>query len=122
MKYRHVRHAKKLVEQLYRQEAGIMRAEKAVNGVSRDIVKMFREYSKEKARLDRGQEISNMKKAAREEGLAIGRAEGHTEGRAEGRTEGKLDIARKMKNAGRPLSEISEFTGLEIQAIEEIVI
>jgi predicted transposase/invertase (TIGR01784 family) len=38
----------------------------------------------------------------------------------EGREEGILEIARKMKNAGRPFSEIMEFTGLPLDAIEQI--
>ena len=42
------------------------------------------------------------------------------EGRAEGRAEGILEIARKMKNAGRPLREIEEFTGLPTETIETL--
>ncbi|WP_461257525.1 hypothetical protein, partial [Treponema sp. R80B11-R83G3] len=30
-----------------------------------------------------------------------------------------LDIAQKMKNAGRPLNEIMEFTGLPIETITQ---
>ena len=40
-------------------------------------------------------------------------------GRAEGLAEKALEIARKMKNAGRPLSEIMEFTGLLAETIEQ---
>jgi predicted transposase/invertase (TIGR01784 family) len=38
----------------------------------------------------------------------------------EGRAEKALEIARKMRNAGRPLSEIEEFTGLPPENIEQI--
>jgi predicted transposase/invertase (TIGR01784 family) len=38
----------------------------------------------------------------------------------EGRAEGILEIASKMKNAGRPLSEIIEFTGLTAETIEHM--
>jgi len=31
-----------------------------------------------------------------------------------------LEIARKMKNAGWPFSEIVEFTGLPLEAIEKL--
>jgi predicted transposase/invertase (TIGR01784 family) len=55
------------------------------------------------------------------EGRAKGREEGREEGRQEGRAEGILEIARKMKTAGRPLSEIEEFTGLPRETIERIV-
>ena len=129
MKYRHVSQAKKLVEELYRQEAGIMRAEKAVNGISRDVVKMFREYSKEKARLDRGQEIYNMKRDARiegraegkAEGLAEGKAEGLVEGKAEGLVEGRIEIARKMLAEGSTIDFVQKITGLDTKAMQAIM-
>jgi len=41
-----------------------------------------------------------------------------TNARRKGRAEGILEIARKMKNAGRPLSEIMEFTGLPRESID----
>jgi len=50
---------------------------------------------------------------SKQEGLR----EGLQEGQQKGRAEEKLDIARKMKNAGRPLNEIMEFTGLSIDQI-----
>jgi len=40
--------------------------------------------------------------------------------RRKGRNEASLDIAQKMKNAGKPLSEIQEFTGLPIETIEQM--
>jgi predicted transposase YdaD len=42
------------------------------------------------------------------------------EGRAEGRVEGILEIAAKMKNAGQPLGEIEEFTGIPAETIEQM--
>jgi len=42
------------------------------------------------------------------------------EGLTQGRNEASLDIARKMKNAGRPLSEITEFTGLSMETITQL--
>jgi len=42
------------------------------------------------------------------------------EGLAEGMKKEKLEIARKMKNAGKPLSEIIEFTGLSVETIEQM--
>jgi len=56
----------------------------------------------------------------RAEGLTEGREEGLVEGRAEGLTEGKLEIAGKMKRAGRPFNEIAEFTGLSLETIEQL--
>jgi predicted transposase/invertase (TIGR01784 family) len=86
----------------------------------------------------RGQErqrqidLAEARATARTEGLAEGKAEGlaeglagglekgHAEGHAEGATESKLEIARKMKKAGRPFSEIAEFTGLSLETIKQI--
>jgi len=126
MKWRHERHAAKLVEQL-RQEEGIMRAENSVNGITRDYLKYMREMAKEKARLDRGQMIYNLKKKAREEGHAEGHAEGLAEGialgkvvsLAEGQSQKAIEIARRMKVLGRPVDEIAEFTGLSVETIEK---
>jgi len=42
------------------------------------------------------------------------------EGMEKGRAENTLEIARKMKIAGRPLSEIEEFTGLPAKTIEQL--
>jgi predicted transposase/invertase (TIGR01784 family) len=41
-------------------------------------------------------------------------------GMVEAKREGILEIARKMKAAGRPLSEIEEFTGLPAETIEQM--
>jgi hypothetical protein len=51
---------------------------------------------------------------------ARGEARGMAVGEEKGRQEGILKIAQKMKNAGRPLSEIIEFTGLPPETIEQI--
>jgi len=40
--------------------------------------------------------------------------------RDEGEAKKALEIARKMKNAGRPLNEIMEFTGLPAEAIKQM--
>jgi len=81
MKYRHEDEAMKLVEKLYYEEKGIMRAEKAIKKINRDYWKYAREMAIEKNRLDRGQRIYDLKQEARNEGLAEGRTEGRTEER-----------------------------------------
>jgi len=43
-----------------------------------------------------------------------------TEARREARSEVRSEIAQKMKNAGRPLSEIMEFTGIPIETITQL--
>jgi predicted transposase/invertase (TIGR01784 family) len=42
------------------------------------------------------------------------------EGEAKGEAKKAIEIARKMKNAGRPLNEIMEFTGLPAESIEKM--
>ena len=54
--------------------------------------------------------------AAQKRALRLGREEGL----AKGLEEGKLEIARKMKNAEKPFSEISEFTGLSPEVIDSL--
>jgi predicted transposase/invertase (TIGR01784 family) len=124
MRYRHEDRAAKLIEELYRKEEGIMWAERAAAKIDRDYDKAIRRMNEIKDSMDEAQRRYD----AREEGLREGRNEGRNEGLAEGLAEGiqqgiqqgTLEIARKMKNAGRPLSEISEFTGLPAATIEQM--
>ena len=53
-------------------------------------------------------------------GMREGIREGIKEGMKEGIAKSTLEIAQKMKNAGRSLSEIQEFTGLPIETIERM--
>ena len=73
-----------------------MRAEYAVNRISRDYLKAVREMNIRKNEMDRAQAIYDAKEKI------------------------KLEVAQRMKNAGRPLSEIAEFTGLSIETIEKL--
>ena len=47
-------------------------------------------------------------------------AQGELKGRAEGRAEGILSIARKMKQKGKPVSEIAEMTDLSPEEIDQL--
>jgi predicted transposase/invertase (TIGR01784 family) len=100
MKYRHEECALPLIEKLYREEAGIMRAERAVEGISRDYLKYAREMAITKNKMDRAQE--------------------RYEGRKEGREEEKLQIARKMEKMGLSISQVAEGTGLSAETIERL--
>jgi predicted transposase/invertase (TIGR01784 family) len=128
MKYRHEEQAGKLIKELCRKEEGIMRAEKTVNGISRDYLKAAREMAIIKNRLDRGQAQLNAQLKAQAEGHAEGHAkglaEGHAKGLAEGiekgTTESKLEIARNLKKMGLSVSQIAEITGLSPQTIQEL--
>ena len=57
---------------------------------------------------------------AHEKGMNTGIQKGHAQGLAQGLADAKLEIARKMKNAGRSFDEIIEFTGLNIQTMEKL--
>jgi predicted transposase/invertase (TIGR01784 family) len=80
--------------------------------LKRQVRKMDEKAEKEQIRLDIEE--------ARTKALAEGHAEGHAEGKAEGLEKGKLEIAGKMKALGRPLSEITEITGLSPEVIEKL--
>jgi predicted transposase/invertase (TIGR01784 family) len=112
MRYRHEERAAKLIEELTRKEEGIMWAERAVAKIDRDYDKAIRKMNEIKNSMDEAQ----LKYDARQEGLQEGRAEGLEQG-LEKRT---LEIARKMKKAGKPLSEIAEFTDLPAETIEQL--
>jgi len=96
LKYRHEKNAEPLIEELCRKEEGIMRAEKAVEKISRSYLKYIREMNIAKNEYDRWlfAEIS--------------------------RDEALYGVARKMKTAGKPMNEIEEFTGLSSQTIENL--
>jgi len=107
-RYRHDEKAAELIKKLCAREEGIMWAERAAAKADRDYEKFARRLAAQK---------NSMEAAARRNDI---RAEARAEGHAEGRAEGILEIARKMKTAGRPSSEIAEFTGLPLTAIEKI--
>lgn len=52
--------------------------------------------------------------------LGNARSEGHAEGRAEGKTEEKNAIALKMCQAGLPIEQIMQFTGLSEENIKSL--
>ena len=64
------------------------------------------------------------KEEGRKEGRIEGREEGRVEGRAEGRAEGEqkknLENAKKMKEKGYPIDDISDITGLSIEEIDKL--
>jgi len=104
MKYRHEERAMEQIEQLYRKEEGIMRAERAVQGISRDYLKSIREMNIIKNEMDRAQRIHDREKKAL----------------AKGRTEEKLEIAQKMKEMGISFEQIHTATGLPTETIEQM--
>jgi predicted transposase/invertase (TIGR01784 family) len=99
----------------------------------------FYNESKLKYELDMKGILYRAKIAAREEGLLEGKLEGKIKGRIEGKIEGmaegeakarkeaeekveqkQRESARKMKTAGLPFTQISEFIGLSVEEIEKL--
>jgi len=79
----------------------------------------FRELERmrEMARHNEASALRHARDEGKAEGMEKGIEKGMEIGKAEGKTESTLEIAKKMKNAGRPLSEITEFTGLPAESI-----
>jgi predicted transposase YdaD len=128
MKYRHEERTAELVEKLYRKEEGIMLAEKSVRGIDRDYLKFARKMAEMKNSMDEAQRFYDAKEKVKEEVreevrkdlLKELREEVLAEGLQEGQAKKTLEIARKMKKAGMPVSEITEFTGLSAESLEQI--
>jgi predicted transposase/invertase (TIGR01784 family) len=91
----------KIIEIINREEGIAMALDTLVN-ITQDEIEYERMSNLIKSQLD----------------YQSGMVDAERKGRAEGHTEKALEIARKMKNAGRPLSEIEEFTGLPPETIE----
>jgi len=88
-----------------------MSAERVVSKISRDEKWYARYVAEMKNKID----LMFAEERGRKEGIQ----QGIQEGIQQGIQEGMLEVARKMKAAGRPLSEIEEFTGLSKEQIKE---
>jgi predicted transposase/invertase (TIGR01784 family) len=136
MKYRHEEWAAKLINELCRKEAGIMRAEQAVTRVSRDYIRYAKKMAGIKNSMDRAQMIydaeqEGLAKGIAEgiekgltEGMEKGRAEGMEKGRAEGMEKGradeKFDIARNMIKMGLPIETVVSATQLAPEKVKAL--
>ena len=134
MKYRHEERATPLIQELCRKEEGIMRAEKVVTKVDRDLIKYGRWMAEGKNKVDRmfayQRALKEAKEAVYKEASAAGHAKGHAEGLVKGHAEGEakgelagyekanLENAKKMKALGDSFERIQIITGLSIEVIE----
>ena len=100
MKYRHEKLAEPLIKELCSKEEGIMYAEKALTKVDRDYAKAIRKMNIIKNEYEREVRLEAIRKEIRNEAI--------------------LEIARKIKKAGRPVDEIAEFTDLPVETIENL--
>jgi len=97
----------KIIEIINREEGIAMALDTLVN-ITQDEVEYARMSTLLKSELDY------------QSGMVGAQRKGLREGFTKGRNEASLEIAQKMKNAGRPLSEIMEFTGLPIETITQL--
>jgi predicted transposase/invertase (TIGR01784 family) len=112
-----------IINEIIAFEEGIAMASEVLMTVSRDEVERARLESELKYELDTQSRFAYAEQKGLAKGLADGLAKGLAEGLAEGRAEGraeKLEIARKMKAIGRPLTEIAEVTGLSPETVQDL--
>jgi predicted transposase/invertase (TIGR01784 family) len=123
-----------LIEELSRQEAGIMNAERALKKMNRDREQWARTLWREKRAMDYQdyqlgikEALAEGRKEARAAGLAEGRVEGRTEGLAEGRAEGLAEglnglrkTAKKLKSMGLSAEQIADATGLALEEVKKL--
>ena len=120
-------HSKKkqraLVNEILKKKEDIAMAGETALAFSKEELEYFYNMSKLKYELDeqdarvwKEEKLQKAKERALRKGLKEGRAEGLEKGRAEG----KRETARKMKEAGLPVSQIKTFTGLSVEDIKKL--
>ena len=119
MRYRHENFAGALIKRLCQEEEGL-RAEKAVNKVSRDLKKYSRKMGEIKNSMDRASEIERAQEEAQKEGLAKGVEQGMAQGLEQGLTKGIETVARNALTEGAPIEFIQKITGLDLDVIKKI--
>jgi predicted transposase/invertase (TIGR01784 family) len=118
-RYRFDKRAETLIEQMCREDGGIMRAEKALAKVDKDYVKWARTMAKIKDKMDYASKMLRFEREIEANAIARWKREGRAEGLAEGKMKGKLEIVSKLKAAGMPLEEICNITGLSPETVEK---
>jgi len=104
LKYRHEQQMKPLINELCREEEGIMRAEKEVAKLNRSWLKYMRNISNEKDKIDRAYELRRLRK----------------EVIAEVRVEEKIALARNALSEGFSPESIQKITGLSLEEIAKL--
>jgi len=105
-KYRVEEGMEPLIDELRREEEGIMRADRALKKIERDREKRARAIFWDNQRLVRNSDMH----AAKEDGLL--------QGRQEGRTASREEIARNALAEGASIEFVQKITGLDIDTIK----
>jgi hypothetical protein len=116
LKYKVDTNAVGLINELCKQEEGIMRVDRALKKISRDEEQWARALFREKASMDYRSGMNAARRAGLAEGIAQGEAKGEAKEREKARQE-KLESARKLKARGFSDEDIS---GILQIAIEDI--
>jgi predicted transposase/invertase (TIGR01784 family) len=106
------------INEIVKAKEGIAMASEALGTISPELREYFFRISEEKYYLDTLEK--RLQAERREKETRQKEMEAMARGMAEGMAKDKLEIAKKMKNVGRPLSEIIEFTDLTSDCIEKL--
>jgi predicted transposase/invertase (TIGR01784 family) len=120
LKYQEHEGMKPLIDEICREEKGIMLANKRLDKLSRRSDKWARSLSRDKAVTDYKSGLYAARVKGKAEGIAEGKAEGIEEGTAKGIAKAKLDDARNMKAEGDSTEKIARITGLSPEEIEKL--
>jgi predicted transposase/invertase (TIGR01784 family) len=112
LRYKVNERAVPLIEELCRQEEGIMRADQALKKISRDEEQWARALFREKAAMDYRFELYSSRENGLTEGIALGKAE-----EREKACQKELEAARKLKARGLSNEDISCILQISIEDI-----
>jgi predicted transposase/invertase (TIGR01784 family) len=123
-KYKQDKVMEPLIQELCREEEGIMLANKRIDRLSRRSEDWARALYRDKVEMDYSSGLYASRMAGKAEGKVEGKAEGIVEGTAKGKVEGiaeaKAEAARNMKAEGDSIEKISRITGLSPEQIEKL--
>jgi predicted transposase/invertase (TIGR01784 family) len=108
------------LNELAAQEEGIAMAGQVLMSISKDEVERARLMSEYKYVVDTQSKVVQAKREGRQEGLQQGLQKGLQKGLQQGRQEKEREIARSMKANNMPLDQISAYTGLSVQQIQDL--
>ena len=117
-----------LIEELRREEEGIMRADRALDKIARDREKWARWLFWDNQRLVRNSDMDAAREKGRmigqeegrKEGIALGEERGRKEGIALGEERSREEIARKALAEGLSIEFVQKITGLSGEEIEKL--
>jgi predicted transposase/invertase (TIGR01784 family) len=119
-KYKQDKVMEPLIQELCREEEGIMLANKRIDKLSRRSENWARALYRDKVEMDYSSGLYASRMAGKAEGKVEGKAEGIAEGTTKGIAEAKAEDARNMKAKGYPVEDIQDITGLSPEQIEKL--